>query len=134
MKTKVVCLVLAVVGIVLAGWGVSTLLFFRSFTETTEGRVDRWSGNEVIIQFQTEISTPPPQEVRFKSEAEYAFPRNQQTATLKVGDKVTAYHPPGKLYEARLDKDFPYHLPYGALAAGTLMIVTGAAVILAGRK
>jgi hypothetical protein len=111
VKTKTLAIAIGVLGLLAAWWGVSTLLYFRSFTETAEGVVARREGKEVIIRFHEERRSPAPQEMQFSGDAEHAFPLNDRTEALKVGDKVQAYYPPGRLHEARFDKNFSYLLP-----------------------
>jgi hypothetical protein len=135
VKVKVLALAVGLTGILLAWWGVATLLYYRSFTETAEGVVDRRDDKEVVVRFHEERSAPAPQEVRFSGDAEYAFPVTDRTAGLRAGDKVTGYHPPGRLPDVRLDKDFPYLLPGGSAVAGAVLAVAaGAVLIAAGRK
>ena len=135
MKTKIVALAIGLIGIVVAGWGIATLLYYRSFTETAEGVVARRDGKEVVIRFHEERSSPAPQKVQFSGDAEYAFPLNGRTESLKVGDQVAAYYRPGRLHEARLDKDFSSWLPGALAAVGVVLVIApGAIVFISGRR
>ena len=130
VKTKSIAFAIGIIGILAAWWSISTLLYYRSFTETAEGVVARSDGQEVVIRFHEERSSPAPHKMQFSSDAEYAFPLNERTATLQVGDKVEAYYRPGRLYEARLDKAFSYWLPGGLAAVGSLLVVAAGAILL----
>jgi hypothetical protein len=134
MKTKLVVIILSVAGTIICWRGISTLLHYRSFTETTQGVVERRSGNEVIVRFHEERSSPAPQKVEFQSDAEYVFPINERTDKLKVGDKVEAYHPAGRLFDARLDKEFSYLLPAGTVAVGVSLLLAAGATVFVCRK
>ncbi len=141
MKTKMILVAIGVIGVLLAWWGISTLLYYRSFTETAEGVVARRDDKEVIIRFHEERSSPGPQKVQFSGDAEYAFPLDAEYGvplwTLKVGDKVKVYHAPGRLNpsEARFHKDFSYSLAGASAVAGAAFVVAaGVAFLLSGRR
>ena len=134
MKAKMFVIVLSVAGTILCLRGISTLLHDRSFSETVQGTVDRKKDDVVVVRFHEERSSPAPQKIEFKSDWEKAFPINDRTKPLKVGDTVVAYHPAGRTHEARLDKDGSYLLSGGALVlGGVLILAAGVTVFVCGR-
>jgi hypothetical protein len=128
MKKKVLALILAVAGLLAGARGIATLLHYRSFTEIIEGVMARREGQEVVLRFHVERISPEPRAVHFTGDAEYAFPLDARTEQFQVGDRVTAYYPPGKLSEVRLDRDFSYLLPGVLIGVG--LVLVGTAVVL----
>lgn len=127
---KVLVVVLPVVATILCLRGISVLIHDRSFTETAQGVVDRREQNEIIIRFEEERSSPAPQKMEFKGSLEKAFPLTEQTEHLKVGDKVEAYHPVGKLNQARLEKAASSLEPSLTIGFGVALLLAAASMVL----
>lgn len=133
MKSRIVALVAGVAGIVAGWWGISTILHYRSFTEAAEGVVARRSEEFVTIGFHQQRSSSQVSQVQFSGDAEYAFPLNERTDKLKVGDKVEGFYPPGRLPQVRLDRDFSYMFPNGALAIAAILLIAAIALLFGSR-
>jgi hypothetical protein len=130
MKTKIYALVIAAVGILLGWLGISTLVYQQSFTATTEGVVSSRDDHYVQIQFEEHR---PPQD-RPKAIALHFFPVDRHSETWRVGDKVTVYHPPGRLAEACLVHDFHYLAPVLSAAAGVAIAIAAGIMAVTGPR
>lgn len=133
---KLIALALGVGGLLMTWSGYATFSSYQTYTETSVGVVDRHQGSDAIVRFHREFeSSEGDKKIRGFTTSEVAFKLDEARDKLAVGAKVTAYHPPDKLYDARLDKDFSNAQPFGQMVLGVvLMVASGAILYLALRK
>jgi hypothetical protein len=121
MTKLVIGLVVLALGLLLIGGGVLMILHQWTYTETAMGTVVRRAGQEIVVRFHAERSSPAPQEMHFFACAEYAFPVDDHTANLVEGNRVFGFYPPGHLEKVRLARDFANPLPGAMMAAGFVL-------------
>ncbi len=119
---------IALLGIILAGYEASILSYEASFTQSAEGTLIARTENAVVFQFKSSVASTGSNKIQQTSDAQYAFPRDERTAHLKIGDVVRAYYPPGKMNEMRLDRDFSRSVPLAAAALGAVLALVGSAI------
>lgn len=134
MKTIITALIVGCIGIILAVWGVSTLMGFAEFTQTVHGTVVRKTanGDGVIVLFKEErVVSSGGASANFAGVSEVQFPITERTKHLVEGNEVEGYCPPGKLYEVRLDRDFPTASPrLAVIGGGSILLVAVIALMI----
>ena len=124
MKTVIAASIIGLIGIILAAWGVSTLMHFAEFTQTVHGTVVRTDAEGVVVLFKEErtIRTNGASST-FAGVSEIRFPTSDRTQGLQPGNEVTGYCPPGRLAAGRLDRNFPTAIPWGCIITGSVLLL-----------
>ncbi len=123
MNRTVAGVVSLIAGVFLAGAGVSRLTYYRSFTETAVGKVDRLTPDGfVVVTVGDRVRKPG-------GNVERAFPLAGWDHPPQVGGWVMLSFPPNRPSEARRDGDFPYVVPAVLIGVGAAFLLSAAGLL-----